>query len=237
MITSIGIRIVAACVLVLAISGCEKAPGKPGSNSVVLRPEEELRFDVLYRQNCAGCHGADGKNGAALDLANPLYQALIDDGSLRKWISNGMPQTQMPAFAVSAGGPLSDKQIDVLVGGMRKHWAPIALGQPVRMPAYSQPADADASRGEQVFIRSCASCHKSSKQEITSPAYLALVGDQGLRTVIVAGRPDIGQPDWRHADPRAALSDQDVSDVVRFLGSLRISTPGQPYPGHREGAQ
>jgi mono/diheme cytochrome c family protein len=234
--TSIGIRIAAACVLILAISGCDKAPGRPGSDSVAQRPEEELRFDVLYRQNCAGCHGADGKNGAAFELANPVYQAWVDDGSLRRWISNGMQQTQMPAFAISAGGSLTDKQIDVLVLGMRQHWAPTG-GQLGRMPRYLQPADADASRGKQVFDRSCASCHKQSKQGITSPNYLALVSDQALRTMIVAGRPDIGEPDSQHAGQGAALSDQDVSDVVKYLASLRISTPGQPYPGNREGEE
>ena len=41
-----------------------------------------MRFEVLYHQNCAGCHGADGKNGAAIDLANPEYQSLVDDASL-----------------------------------------------------------------------------------------------------------------------------------------------------------
>lgn len=234
---SIGIRMLAACALVVAISGCDKAPGRPGPDSEVRRPEKELRFEVLFRQNCAGCHGADGTNGAAYELANPEYQAWVDDSSLRKWIGNGMPQTQMPAFAVSAGGPLTDKQIDVLVRGMRQHWAVADHGRLNRRPQYLQPGDADASRGKQVFERSCASCHKHSKQGITSPDYLALVSDQALRTMIVAGRPDIGEPDSQHAGPGSALSDQDVSDVVKFLGSLRISTPGQPYPGNREGEE
>jgi cytochrome c oxidase cbb3-type subunit III len=234
---SIGLRIVVVCALALAISGCEKAPGNPKPDSVVRRPEAELNFDVLYRQNCAGCHGADGKNGAAFELANPEYQVWVDDSSLRRWISNGMPQTQMPAFAISAGGSLTDQQVNVLVRGMRQHWASAALGSTNGTPAYTQPADADASRGKQVFIRSCASCHKDSKQGITSPNYLALMGDQALRTIIVAGRPDIGQPDWRHEGPGAALSEQDVSDVVKYLASLRISTPGQPYPGKQEGSE
>ena len=234
---SIGIRIVAVCALALAISGCDKARGNPGSDPPVPRPEAELNFDVLYRQNCAGCHGADGKNGAALDLANTVYQSWVDDGSLRRWISNGMPQTQMPAFAIAAGGSLTDKQIDALVRGMRQQWASTVPAQSRRMPLYLQPVDADAGHGKQVFGQYCASCHKDSKQEITSPDYLALMGDQALRTIIVAGRPDIGQPDWRHEGPGAALSEQDVSDVVKYLASLRISTPGQPYPGHREGAE
>ena len=58
-------------------------------------------FATLYGQNCAACHGANGQNGPAIDLANPEYQALVDDATLRKWISGGMPGTEMPAFAES----------------------------------------------------------------------------------------------------------------------------------------
>ena len=175
-----------------------------GSEPAVLRPEDELRFEVLYKQNCAGCHGANGMNGAAIDLANPEYQSLVDDASLTHWISKGMPQTQMPAFAISAGGILTDKQIEVLVQGMRQHWAQAATAQ-LQRPSYAGSQTGDATRGGTLFQTSCASCHKASKQEIASPDYLALVSDQALRSMIVAGRPDIGQPDWRNDRPGSAL--------------------------------
>jgi len=61
-------------------------------------------------------------------------------------------------------------------------------------------------------------------------SYLALVSDQSLRTTVIAGRPDIGQPDWRGAVPGRALTGEEVTDVVAWLGSLRTATPGQPYP-------
>lgn len=228
---------IAPSLFFLACLGCGNHSGAPGRESAVLRPEDELRFEVLYQQNCAGCHGANGKNGAAMELANPEYQSLADDASLTRWISNGMPQTQMPAFAISAGGFLTEKQIEVLVQGMRERWAqPVAAAQ-LERPSYAGPQTGDTMRGRILFQASCAPCHQASKQEITSPDYLALVNDQSLRSIIVAGRPDIGQPDWRNDRPGAPLSDQDVSDIVRYLASLRTSTPGQPYPEHREGAE
>jgi cytochrome c oxidase cbb3-type subunit III len=221
----------------LACLGCGSHSAAPGREAAAPRPESELRFEVLYKQNCAGCHGADGKNGAAMDLANPEYQSLVDDSSLTRWISNGMPQTQMPAFAMSAGGFLTDKQIGVLVSGMRRRWAqPVAPAQ-LERPSYTEPGTGDATRGRVLFQTSCISCHKASKQEITSPDYLALVNDQALRSIIVAGRPDIGQPDWRNDKPGTPLSEQNVSDIVHYLASLRTATPGQPYPEHREGAK
>lgn len=228
---------IASGLILAACLGCGRHPGVKGSESVVLRPEDEVRFEVLYKQNCAGCHGANGMNGAAMDLANPEYQSLVDDASLSRWISKGMPQTQMPTFAISAGGILTDKQIEVLVQGMRQHWAENVAPAQVLRPSYAESQIGDVTRGRALFQTSCASCHKSSRQEVTSPDYLALVSDQALRSMIVAGRPDIGQPDWRNDKPGAPLSDQDVSDIVRYLASLRTATPGQPYPEHREGAE
>ena len=62
---------------------------------------------------------------------------------------------------------------------------------------------------------------KSKAGSITDPAFLALVSDQVLRTVVIAGRPDIGQPDWRSDLPGHPMSDQEVTDVVGWLSSQR----------------
>jgi cytochrome c oxidase cbb3-type subunit 3 len=47
----------------LFANGCSKLPGKPAPGPEVPRPESILSPHVLYAQNCAGCHGADGLNG------------------------------------------------------------------------------------------------------------------------------------------------------------------------------
>src|SRR5438034_7763754 len=61
----------AAMVAFLASTGCSNSPGRPGKESEVIPPNEVTDFNLLYAQNCAGCHGADGKGGAAIALANP----------------------------------------------------------------------------------------------------------------------------------------------------------------------
>jgi cytochrome c oxidase cbb3-type subunit III len=207
----------------LILAGCRPAPGHPPPAR--LNPDQVIDFHALYGQNCAACHGANGQNGPAIDLANPEYQALIDDAMLRKWISNGMAGTEMPAFAQSAGGMLTDAQIDALIKGMRREWSmPDAFAGAVP-PPYAQSGPGDVQRGEQAYQARCASCHAASPQQITSPDYLALVGDQALRTILIAGRPDIGQPDWRHLRAGAPLSGQDVADIVAYLASLRNPQP------------
>jgi mono/diheme cytochrome c family protein len=212
-------------------------PGHAKSGEEELRPQDQLNFRQLYGKNCAACHGTNGQNGPAIDLANPTYQAIVDDATMKKWITSGMPGTQMPAFGESAGGMLTDHQVDALVAGMRKNWAKPGTLDGQNAPPYAANLQGDAKRGEQVYKAYCISNHLSDKQLLTDPAYLALVSDQALRTLIIAGRPDLGHPDWRgdlSKNPAGhPMTNQDVTDIVTYLGSLRIATPGQPYPEHQ----
>jgi mono/diheme cytochrome c family protein len=215
--------------LLVASLGCDRKIGPPNDQEELMRPENVASFERLYKQNCSACHGDNGSGGPALDLANPKYQALVDDGSLRRWITSGMPGTQMPAFGESAGGFLTPQQVDVLVAGMRARWDHKGRGTE-EMPSYSSTAVGNVEHGQDNFRVSCSSCHQQGQQKITDASYLSLVSDQTLRSIVIAGRPDLGHPDWsqvRHGQP---LTDRDVSDVIAYLHSLRSDTPGQPYP-------
>ncbi|HJY89561.1 MAG TPA: c-type cytochrome, partial [Candidatus Acidoferrum sp.] len=98
----------------LLVSGCATPPGQPSKNSEVLAPNEVLEFATLYAENCAACHGPEGRGGAAIALNNPVYLAIADNAATRQTILKGVPGTAMPAFGQSAGGMLTDAQIDVI---------------------------------------------------------------------------------------------------------------------------
>jgi cytochrome c oxidase cbb3-type subunit 3 len=214
------------CSLLLAVVGCGQLPGHPKPGPEVPRPDSVVDFATLYQQNCSACHGAKGINGPSYPLANPTYQALVNEQRLRQVIAKGEPGTLMPAFAVSAGGSLTDQQVDAVVRGMRAAWyKPGALDA----PPYQAAKAGNAAHGQQVYATYCASCHGktgSKAGSITEPAFLSLVSDQVLRTVILAGRPDIGQPDWRNDLPGHPMSDQEVTDVVAWLSSQRPALKG-----------
>src|SRR5215469_18765698 len=72
--------------------------------SAAVAPSEVLDFKVLFRHNCAGCHGPDGRGGAAISLSNPVYLEIADDTTIRRTVENGVPGTPMPAFAQKSGG-------------------------------------------------------------------------------------------------------------------------------------
>ena len=219
----------------IVLAGCGMPHGQPNKGSEVLAPNEVLDFGTLYAENCAGCHGAKGHGGAAIALANPVYLAIADDAAIRKVIANGVRGTSMPAFAVSAGGMLTDAQIDVITKGIRSSWSQQGILEAGTPPSYLPKSSGDAQRGELAYKTYCESCHGPGGcggpkgSSITDDSFLALVGDQGLRTIVITGRPELGAPDWRGNLPGRPMSDQEVTDVVSWLATRRIQDPGQPY--------
>jgi len=217
------------------LSGCAAAPGQPRKGSETLAPNEVAEFSTLYAENCAGCHGPQGRGGAAIALADPVYLSIVGEASMRAVIANGVRGTSMPAFAQSAGGMLTDKQIDVIAREIRSRWNRPGILDGAHPPSYAAVITGDARQGEVVYGKYCESCHGpggrggSKGSAITNDSFLALVSDQGLRTAVIAGRPELGAPDWRGNVPATPMSDQDVTDVVAWLVSHRVQSPGQPY--------
>jgi len=211
------------------------ACGTPHIDEEVLAPNEVLEFGALYSANCAACHGENGRGGAAIALANPVYLGLVDDRTIRDVIANGVRGTAMPAFAESAGGLLADKQIDVITQQIRARWSKSGILDGVNPPGYAAKSAGDPQRGQAAYTTYCQSCHGPDGHggpkgsSITNDSFLALVSDQGLRTIVITGRPELGAPDWRGNVPGKPMSDQDVTDVVAWLASRRVEDPGQPY--------
>ena len=220
--------------LVLVGAGC-RPPGKPTEAEIELKPQEVRDFAVLFKQNCAGCHGRAGMGNTALALANPVYLAIASDDTIRKATALGIRGSLMPPFGESVGGTLTDEQIDILVREMRKRWAKPEQLAGANPPPYATTQTGDFHRGAAAFAIFCAACHgpdgkgTAKGSSIVDDSFLALVSDQNLRTTIIAGRPDLQHPDWRHCAPDRAMTPQEVTDVVSWLVAQRKPNPGRPY--------
>src|ERR1700753_4362337 len=95
--TKLSLAAVAALAL---LAGCDaRLPGQPTEAGRWRAPAEVSDFNQLYTQNCAGCHGAGGRRGAARSLNDPLYLAFVTDAELRQVVAHGRPGTNMPAFS------------------------------------------------------------------------------------------------------------------------------------------
>jgi|ERR1700678_436269 cytochrome c oxidase cbb3-type subunit III len=195
--------------------------------SAVIPPNKIMDFRSLYGRNCAGCHGPDGKAGLAIGLGDPVYLAIADDSTILRVTADGVPGTSMPAFAQHSGGMLTDDQINGIIGGIRARWFKPDLLRDANPPPYLAQTPGDPKRGANVYETYCSSCHgadgRGSKRasSIVDGSYLALVSDQNLRTTVIAGRPELGAPDWRGDVPGKPMSPDDVSDVVAWLAAQR----------------
>ncbi len=234
---TMALRSLAAVVLgatLAACTGCTSAPGYPRPGEEVIRPDKQLDFTALYKQNCAGCHGEDGRGGAALALNNPAYLYIAGQANMRSAVANGVQGTLMPAFSVHAGGMLTDAQVDALVYGMIHEWNMPSSALPATVPAYAV-APGNAASGAAVYQAACARCHGSSGtgtptagHSIVDPSYLALVNDQSLHSVILAAHPEPSTPDWRKYIAARALTSQEIDDIVAWLATHR--TPADTSP-------
>ena len=210
--------------LAIALLGCGHR------TEMYILPDEITDFSALYKSNCAGCHGADGRYGAARPLDDALFLALIERDKLRDVIAKGVSGKAMPAFSQNAGGTLTDQQITILADEIEALWSRPQEFVGVTLPPYSADLG-DGNNGETVFRSYCSRCHGEDGTggpkagSIVNPAYLALVSDQSIRTTIIAGRA--GQPtgDWRSYSPGHPMTPREISDVVAWLSAQR-AVPG-----------
>lgn len=243
------IRSLALAVFICALSflgaGCGTAPGKPKPGPKVPRPGQVLGFATLYKQNCAACHGEAGRDGAAISLANPVYLAVAGVKQIERITAAGVPGTMMPPFGKGAGGLLTDQQIQIIAQGMVTNWGNTKELDGTALPTYASNSPANPSQGQKTFAAFCGRCHGADGTGITTgkimrtgslvePAYLALVSNQGLRSIIIAGQLQQGMPDW-HSETAAAhvMTDQEITDTVAWLALHRIPLPGQIYRRHQ----
>src|SRR5262249_31620744 len=82
-------------ILSLLLTGCE-FPGRPDPADRPVPADQVLDFGVLFGQNCAGCHGADGKLGVAPPLNDPLFRGIVPEEELESIVTAGRKNTLMP---------------------------------------------------------------------------------------------------------------------------------------------
>jgi mono/diheme cytochrome c family protein len=226
---------------VMAI-GCDRSDQHTAADRPV-PADRVVEFATLYKENCAGCHGADGTLGPAPPLNDPIFLSIVPDAVVLGLISGGRPGTPMPAFARNKGGPLTDDQVKAVAAGIKPRW-----GSGVRMrtdlPPYSFAATSargDKERGVKVFARACGPCHGANGEgtdekagAIHDPDFLKLISDQCLRRYAITGRPDLGMPNFADKSGRASdfqpLSSGEIADLIALLADWRRASPIQAAP-------
>lgn len=192
------------------------------------------RGGELYVENCAVCHGVDGKGriGARLEAFSG-----IDPGAvIAQTVANGIGGTVMPAWSEAKGGPLSDQDIADIVAyvlGAFNGTEPIAP-----LPEYVPPeiprlpdVEGDPSAGAVVYQVNCFTCHgEEGRGRIGKPLATSWPGEQPdlyIRQVVSDGIEGTIMPTWAQSNG-GPLSDAEIANVAAYVLSL---TPIGTSPG------
>ena len=189
--------------------------------SVDVRPGErdrlDRRGDVVFRRECSGCHGPEGRgNGPAADalllVPRDLSSARYSAAAISKVLWKGVPGSAMPSFH-----DLPTSELRALVARVQ------SLGPP---PDKDPPLDAEsAKRAESLYASNCVACHGSRGEPPTvfktvlapAPTNFREVQPTLLRAtaVLADGVPGTAMIGWK-----TKLSDDERRLLAKHVRSL-----------------
>lgn len=201
---------------------------KRSTSEVLSKPDETPerashdRGAALYKRMCVVCHGASGEgykadNAPAIGHADFLASAT--DDFLRRAIVSGRLGTTMSAWSDQLGGPLSDSDVDAVIGFLR------SLSDRPAAKLDERPAQGDLIRGSGIFRRECTSCHglrgmQGPDVRIGNRQLLIGATNGFLRAAIGQGRRNTRMRGFAET-----LGDQGIEDVVAYLRHLQDAAP------------
>ncbi len=222
-------------------------------------PDDTLYFQgrYVYQRNCLTCHGArgDGKGDMAAGMfpkprpfASGIFKYrstpigfLPTDTDLARTVRNGISGTSMPTFA-----NLSDREIRTVTEYIKffspkwrkpeNYAAAVPLPRPPTWLENLELQKPHASRGKELFLASCASCH-GENGDGKGPAAATLQDEweqpappSDLRTTAIRSGPEFtdlyralvtgiaGTPMPSYAE---TLTEEQRWDIIAYLAQLR----------------
>ena len=85
--------------------------------------------ESIWQFNCASCHGLAGEGGVGPALNSTQFLQSATDEQVRSLTAVGVPGSQMSAYSLDFGGPLTSEQIKAVVTYIRS-WEPDAPDRP-----------------------------------------------------------------------------------------------------------
>ena len=73
----------------------------------------------LYETTCSGCHGPHGIGALAPAIGSKDFLQLVEDDQLDQLVALGVPGTEMVAYSLDYGGPLTSTEIRSVTAYLR----------------------------------------------------------------------------------------------------------------------
>jgi cytochrome c oxidase cbb3-type subunit 3 len=186
---------------------------------------------ALFEENCAACHGEQGRGGLGLPLNLQSFLRIADTGYLLRSMQYGRPVRDMPAFE-DVLEPAEMKAIALFI----KSWQ----YQPsIELPA--GPVNGDVNVGRDLFKGLCTGCHGLDGlggpiaggghvigavsgiggPALADPGFLKSATDAYIKATLMMGRA--GTPMGAYLKGRQGfveLRETEIDGIVAYLRSL-----------------
>jgi cytochrome c oxidase cbb3-type subunit III len=200
------------------------------------------RGATIFANNCAVCHGADGKGRIGANLTQD-FPAINVDAFLRQTITTGVKGSKMPAWGDANGGPLSAQDIaDVAsyVQALEGGSAPAAPAPTIPPVTVAAPPNVsgNASVGAQVFAQNCAVCHGDQGQgrvgATLAKQWPSIEPARYVQQTVENGVAGSVMPAWLNSNG-GPLNQDDINNVTAYVLSLQPAAAATAAPAQGGG--
>ena len=179
---------------------------------------------LVYAENCAACHGANGAGTVIAPAIDSADLRATDRTEIVNLVNTGVPGTFMAGW----DGILASDEIETVIDLIYR-WPEITQAG-VEFPAVEVmriPSSPELiAEGQQLFNIACKSCHGADgygtrmAPALNNELFLSETPDAAIYQIIAGGVPDTLMPAWG-----SRLTDRDIQSLVAFLRSLEPSAP------------
>ncbi|MEN8241509.1 MAG: c-type cytochrome [Chloroflexota bacterium] len=179
---------------------------------------------VVYAENCAACHGANGSGTVIAPAIDSVDLRAKSSEELFELVSTGVPATLMAAWQ----GMLPEEEINLVIDLIYR-W-PEMLEAGVDFPEVelaSIPSTPEMiAEGDDLFHLACKSCHGVSAfgtpmaPALNNEIFLSQTPDAAIYQIIAGGVSETLMPAWG-----SRLNDYDLQTLVAYLRSLEVNAP------------
>lgn len=127
-VMAVGVILMLLMALVFPFYRWFEPEARAGSREAVVESLIE-QGSSLWELNCSACHGLNGEGGVGPALNSTQFLQSASDRQIQGLVAVGVPGSQMSAYSLDFGGPLTTEQIKAVTTFIRS-WEPDAPDRP-----------------------------------------------------------------------------------------------------------